>query len=86
MVKVLILGPTLLQRVTEPELDVEVEEPTAIKVLIEGNSRKSDQDFCGRNSQNKMLVFPKKEGLKPGDYAMVRVKDATSATLLGEIV
>jgi tRNA-2-methylthio-N6-dimethylallyladenosine synthase len=56
------------------------------KVLIEGNSRKSDQDFCGRNSQNKMMVFPKKDGLKPGDYAMVRVKDATSATLLGEIV
>ena len=55
------------------------------KVLIEGNSRKSDQDFCGRNSQNKMMVFSKKDGLKPGDYAMVRVKDATSATLLGEI-
>jgi tRNA-2-methylthio-N6-dimethylallyladenosine synthase len=55
-------------------------------VLIEGNSRKSDLDFCGRNSQNKMVVFPKKDGLKPGDYAMVRVKDATSATLLGEIV
>jgi hypothetical protein len=31
MVKVLILGPTLLQRVTEPELDVEVEGPVAIK-------------------------------------------------------
>lgn len=56
------------------------------KVLIEGNSRKSDQDFCGRNSQNKMMVFAKKENLKPGDYVMVRVKDATSATLLGEIV
>jgi tRNA-2-methylthio-N6-dimethylallyladenosine synthase len=56
------------------------------KVLIEGNSRKSDLDFCGRNTQNKMVVFPKKEGLKPGDYAMVRVKEATSATLLGEIV
>ncbi|GAB4489605.1 MAG: tRNA (N6-isopentenyl adenosine(37)-C2)-methylthiotransferase MiaB [Saprospiraceae bacterium] len=56
------------------------------KVLIEGNSRKSDLDFCGRNSQNKMVVFPKKEGLKPGDYVMVRVKEATSATLLGEIV
>jgi tRNA-2-methylthio-N6-dimethylallyladenosine synthase len=56
------------------------------KVLIEGNSRKSDRDFCGRNSQNKMCVFPKKEGLKPGDYALVRVREATSATLLGEIV
>ena len=56
------------------------------KVLIEGNSRKSDQDFSGRNTQNKMVVFPKVEGYKPGDYAMVRVKEATSATLLGEIV
>ncbi len=56
------------------------------EVLIEGNSRKSDQDFCGRNSQNKMLVFPKKEGLKPGDYVQVRVREATSATLIGEIV
>lgn len=56
------------------------------RVLIEGNSRKSDQDFCGRNSQNKMMVFPKKDGLQPGDYVMVRVKEATSATLLGEIV
>lgn len=56
------------------------------KVLIEGNSRKSDQDFCGRNTQNKMLVFPKKPGLKPGEYVMVKVRDASSATLLGEIV
>ena len=42
------------------------------KVLIEGNSRKSDQAFSGRNTQNKVIVFPKVEGLKPGDYAMVR--------------
>lgn len=56
------------------------------KVLIEGNSRKSDLQFCGRTSQNKMCVFDKKEGLKPGDYTWVRVKDVTSATLLAEIV
>lgn len=56
------------------------------EVLVEGDSRKSDQDFCGRNTQNKMLVFPKAEGVKPGDYVQVRVKDATSATLLGELV
>ena len=55
------------------------------KVLIEGDSRKSDKDFCGRNTQNKMLVFPKQEGLKPGDYTWVRVREATSATLLGNI-
>lgn len=56
------------------------------RVLVERDSSKSDADFCGRNSQNKMCVFPKKEGLKPGDYVMVRIKDATSATLLGELV
>jgi tRNA-2-methylthio-N6-dimethylallyladenosine synthase len=55
------------------------------RVLIEGDSRKSERDFCGRNSQNKMVVFPKKDGLKPGDYVQVRVHAATSATLLGEI-
>ena len=51
------------------------------KVLIEGDSKKSDQEFKGRNSQNKMMVFPKKEGLKPGDYCEVKVLSATSATL-----
>ena len=56
------------------------------KVLIEGDSKKSDKDFKGRNSQNKMIVFPKLNGYKPGDYVMVKVKDATSATLLGELV
>jgi tRNA-2-methylthio-N6-dimethylallyladenosine synthase len=55
------------------------------KVLIEGDSRKSDQDFCGRNTQNKMVVFPKKPGLKPGDYVEVAIHEATSATLLGRI-
>jgi len=55
------------------------------KVLIEGDSKRSDQDFCGRNSQNKMIVFPKKPGLKPGDYTWVTVHEATSATLKGTI-
>ncbi len=57
------------------------------KVLIEGDSKRSDQEFKGRNSQNKMIVFPKsKNNLKPGDYVMVRVTDATSATLRGEVL
>lgn len=55
------------------------------EVLIEGDSRKSDKEFKGRNSQNKMIVFPKKNGLKPGDYVQVTVSGFTSATLLGEI-
>jgi tRNA-2-methylthio-N6-dimethylallyladenosine synthase len=55
------------------------------EVLIEGDSKKSDDDFKGRNSQNKVIIFPKKSGLSIGDYAMVKVLDTTSATLIGEI-
>ncbi len=53
------------------------------QVLIEGDSKRSDQEFKGRNSQNKMIIFPKVEGLRPGDYATVKVVDASSATLRG---
>ncbi|MBK8492322.1 MAG: tRNA (N6-isopentenyl adenosine(37)-C2)-methylthiotransferase MiaB [Saprospirales bacterium] len=55
------------------------------KVLIEGDSRRSDQEFKGRNSQNKMIVFPKKHGLRPGDYVDVTITEATSATLRGVV-
>ncbi|HEX9514507.1 MAG TPA: tRNA (N6-isopentenyl adenosine(37)-C2)-methylthiotransferase MiaB [Puia sp.] len=57
------------------------------QVLIEGDSKKSADDWRGRNSQNKMLVFPKTgTSFKKGDYAMVRVDECTGATLLGTIV
>jgi tRNA-2-methylthio-N6-dimethylallyladenosine synthase len=57
------------------------------KVLIEGDSKKSDKDWKGRNSQNKMIVFPKtNEDLRPGHYTYVKVLEASSATLKGEIV
>lgn len=55
------------------------------KVLIEGTSKKSKDEFCGRNDQNTMIVFPKGES-KIGDFVMVKVKECTSATLIGEIV
>ena len=53
-------------------------------VLIEGDSKKSAADWRGRNSQNKVVVFPK-EGLnlQKGDYAQVRIDDCTGATLIG---
>ena len=56
------------------------------KVLIEGDSKKSDQEWKGRNSQNKMIIFPKKGQHQPGDYCYVKVNDATSATLKGELI
>jgi tRNA-2-methylthio-N6-dimethylallyladenosine synthase len=55
------------------------------RVLIEGNSKKSDQEFSGRNSQNSVVVFPK-EGHKPGDYVDVYVHTCTATTLIGKIV
>jgi len=57
------------------------------KVLIEGNSKKSENDWAGRNSQNKVIVFGKKSYyLNKGDYVNVQVKSATGATLIGEII
>ncbi len=55
------------------------------KVLIEGNSKRSADDYCGRNDGNDVVIFPKAEGVKPGDYVMVRIEEATSATLRGKI-
>jgi tRNA-2-methylthio-N6-dimethylallyladenosine synthase len=55
------------------------------EVLIEQVSKKSDADLAGRNSQNKMIVFPRKD-FKPGDYVMVKVHDCTAATLIGTSV
>lgn len=55
------------------------------QVLIEGNSKRSDQEWKGRNSQNKMVVFPKSGAEKPGDYVWVKINSATSATLIGEM-
>jgi tRNA-2-methylthio-N6-dimethylallyladenosine synthase len=55
-------------------------------VLIEGNSKKSEQDWMGRSSENKVIVFPKNENTyQKGDYVKVKVTDCTQATLIGEI-
>lgn len=55
------------------------------RVLIEGPSKKNENELCGRASNNKMCVFPDKIH-KKGEYADVRVTDCTSATLLCELV
>lgn len=52
-------------------------------VLIEGTSKKSDQELFGRNDQNKVIVFPKKN-YKKGQYVKVKVNACTAATLIGE--
>ena len=55
------------------------------RVLIEGVSKKSSERLYGRNSQNTVVVFPKKN-LKKGDYVNVLAKECTLATLIGEVV
>jgi tRNA-2-methylthio-N6-dimethylallyladenosine synthase len=53
-----------------------------VEVLVEGQSKKSEADFCGRTDSNKMVVFPK-NGDAIGDYIGVRIERANSATLFG---
>jgi len=55
------------------------------KVLVEGFSKKSKEHLAGRNSQNKVIVFPKENFVK-GDYVNVLVTECTAATLIGKVV
>lgn len=55
------------------------------KVLIEGTSKKDENMFFGRNSQNVVVVFPK-ESFKKGDYVNVLAERSTSATLIGKVI
>ena len=55
------------------------------EVLVEGPSKRNPEEHFGRTSQNKVVVFPKKES-KPGDFVKVKILDASSATLKGEII
>ena len=54
------------------------------EVLIEKSSKKSDQHWAGRNTQNTVVVFPKNGEYKPGDFVNVKITECTSATLIGE--
>ena len=55
------------------------------KVLIQGKA-KTENDYKGRNSQNKMIVFPILDQYRPGDYVNVKVHGFVNATLLGKII
>jgi tRNA-2-methylthio-N6-dimethylallyladenosine synthase len=55
------------------------------KVLIEGTSKRSAEFLQGRNSANKVVVFPK-ENYKKGEYVNVTIDRCSSATLIGKVV
>ena len=56
-----------------------------VKVLVEGNSKKSDAHWAGRSDNNKMVIFPKTPGIKKGDYVNVFIESCTAGTLIGKI-
>jgi tRNA-2-methylthio-N6-dimethylallyladenosine synthase len=60
---------------------------TISKVLIEGDSKRSQSEWMGRNDQNKVVVFPK-EGLvlQKGDYAILKIVQSTGGTLIGSAI
>lgn len=55
------------------------------EVLIEGHSKRSNEFYFGRNTGNKVVIFPKNEQ-QPGEYVKVKVTSVTSATLKGAVV
>ena len=55
-----------------------------VEVLVEGPSKRNPDEYCGRTSQNKFVVFPKGDAER-GDFVKVRITGASSATLLGDI-
>ena len=56
------------------------------EILIEGTSKKNENQWKGRNSQNAVCVFDKLEGQKVGDIVTVFAYDNTQGTLLGKTV
>ncbi len=55
-------------------------------VLVEGTSKRSDEQLCGRTDTNKMVVFDRQEHIGKGDYVEVTITDCTSATLMGDVI
>jgi len=54
-------------------------------VLIEGTSKRSDEQLCGRTDTNKMVIFDRGD-LQKGEYVEVEITDCTSATLFGDVI
>ena len=55
------------------------------EVLVEGTSKKSEEELVGRTPQNKVVVFPSK-GYKKGDFVQVKINRCTQTTLIGESI
>ncbi|HUS00951.1 MAG TPA: radical SAM protein, partial [Chitinophagaceae bacterium] len=68
-------------------LSMQKEVGKTARVLIEGDSKKSDEHWAGRSDNNKVVVFPKgNNDLAKGSYADVFITECTAGTLIGKIV
>ena len=56
------------------------------KVLVEGRAKRSADQMVGRTEGNKAVVFTRDKQVKSGDTVNVKITDASSATLIGELV
>ena len=59
------------------------DEGTQVEVLVEGYSKRSREQLCGRTEQNKMVVFDRNSH-HVGDKVMLTITSSTSATLFGK--
>ncbi len=80
-----------LQEIIDVQQRVSSEENAAdvgkvLEVLIECDSKRSSNDWLGKTSQNKKVVWPKQANDRPGDYVQVLITDSTSLTLFGRAV
>ena len=57
-----------------------------VRVMLQGRSKKSEAQWCGRTDDFKMVVFDWKPGMKPGEQVDVQVERCTSHTLMGQVV
>jgi tRNA-2-methylthio-N6-dimethylallyladenosine synthase len=58
---------------------------TTQQILLEGTSKRSEDQLRGKNSANKVVIVPSGE-YGPGDYVHVVITDCTAATLFGDVV
>lgn len=56
------------------------------EILIEGTSKRSEEQLKGRNSANKVVIITNDGTLKKGDYVQVLIRDCSPATLFGEVI
>lgn len=79
-----------LQKIIDMQRDISLKKNQedvgkVFEVLVEGYSKKSDQELFGRNDQNKGVVFPAKNH-QIGDFVKVKINECTAAALIGESV